>query len=134
MANTIERIEPVCIIAITGADRHKWLHNFCSNDIKSLLPGSGREAFVLNVKGKTLCHAVVLANETSLTLLALALLQQVSSSTLIATSFAKMCNSPMSQVQLQSGGPLNESTPKTTATRPGHTRRCKPELFVSTLP
>lgn len=71
MANSIERIEPACIIAITGSDRNKWLHNFCSNEIKSLLPGTGCEAFVLNVKGKTLCHAIVLAGETSLTLLAL---------------------------------------------------------------
>ncbi len=70
MAYTIERIEPVFIVSITGSDRNKWLHNFCSNDIKSLVPGGGCEAFVLNVKGRTLCHAVILANETSLTLIA----------------------------------------------------------------
>lgn len=65
MAHGIESVEPAQRIAISGRDWQSWLHNFCSNDIRSLKPGSGCEAFVLNVKGRTLCHAIVLCLETS---------------------------------------------------------------------
>lgn len=53
-------------IEITGADRAKFLHGFCTNDIKSLLPGQGCEAFLTNIKGRVLGHLFVFATPTSL--------------------------------------------------------------------
>ncbi len=43
-------------IRLTGADRAKFLHNFCTNDIKALTPGQGCEAFLTNIKGRILGH------------------------------------------------------------------------------
>jgi folate-binding protein YgfZ len=54
-------------IAITGRDRVKFLHNFCTADIKSLAPGQGCEAFVTNVKGRVLAHVFVFAEDDALT-------------------------------------------------------------------
>lgn len=53
-------------IEITGADRAKFLHGFCTNDIKSLQPGQGCEAFLTNIKGRVLGHLFVFATPTSL--------------------------------------------------------------------
>jgi folate-binding protein YgfZ len=41
-------------IEITGKDRVQLLHGLCTNDIKSLKPGDGCEAFLTNVQGKTI--------------------------------------------------------------------------------
>jgi folate-binding protein YgfZ len=43
-------------IEITGADRVRFLHGFCTNDIKRLQAGQGCEAFITNVKGRILGH------------------------------------------------------------------------------
>lgn len=43
-------------IALTGNDRQKFLHNFCTNDVKRLAPGEGCEAFITSVQGKVLGH------------------------------------------------------------------------------
>lgn len=43
-------------LEIGGADRAKFLHNLCTNDVKSLAPGQGCEAFFTNVQGKLLGH------------------------------------------------------------------------------
>jgi len=51
---------------LTGADRHKFLHNFCTNDIKSLKPGEGCEALMTSVQGKVLAHLIVQAAQDSL--------------------------------------------------------------------
>ncbi|MDA0283003.1 MAG: hypothetical protein O3B13_01945 [Planctomycetota bacterium] len=51
---------------MSGADRHSFLHGFCTNDIKGLLSGSGCEAFLCNVKGRILGHVFVFASEDSL--------------------------------------------------------------------
>jgi folate-binding protein YgfZ len=53
-------------IEITGGDRAKFLHNFCTNDIKRLQPGEGCEAFVANVKGRVLGHVFVFATAEAL--------------------------------------------------------------------
>lgn len=53
-------------IEMTGRDRVKFLHSFCTNDIKKLQPGQGREAFVTNVNGKVLGHLFVFAERDSL--------------------------------------------------------------------
>ena len=48
-------------IEVTGGDRIKFLHNFCTNDIQKLEPGTGCEAFFTNVKGRAVAHAFVFA-------------------------------------------------------------------------
>jgi tRNA-modifying protein YgfZ len=53
-------------IELTGADRAKFLHNFCTNDVKRLEPGQGCEAFVTNVKGRVLAHVFVFAGTDSI--------------------------------------------------------------------
>lgn len=53
-------------IEVTGRDRVKFLHSFCTNDIKKLQPGQGCEAFVTNVNGKVLGHIFVFAERESL--------------------------------------------------------------------
>jgi tRNA-modifying protein YgfZ len=53
-------------VTLTGADRQSFLHNFCTNDIKRLVPGQSCEAFVTNVKGKTIGYGLVDCRETEL--------------------------------------------------------------------
>ncbi len=53
-------------LQLTGADRAKFLHNFCTNDIKKLQPGQGCEAFLTNIKGRILGHIFVFAGEHDL--------------------------------------------------------------------
>jgi folate-binding protein YgfZ len=42
------------LIEATGADRHAWLHNLNTNEVKNLQPGDGNYAFAVNVKGRIL--------------------------------------------------------------------------------
>ena len=53
-------------VRLTGADRAKFLHNFCTNDIKKLEPGQGCEAFLTSIKGRILGHIFVFALESEL--------------------------------------------------------------------
>jgi len=55
-------------VRITGADRVKFLHGFCTNDIKRLKAGAGCEAFLTNVKGRVLGHVFVFCGEQDLVL------------------------------------------------------------------
>jgi tRNA-modifying protein YgfZ len=57
-------------IDVSGNDRVKFLHNFCTNDIRSLAIGRGCEAFITNVQGKVLAHVFVFADEFALHLIA----------------------------------------------------------------
>lgn len=50
-------------LRVTGADRQTFLNNFCTNEVKSLAPGQGCEAFFCDVKGKIVAHAIVLVSE-----------------------------------------------------------------------
>ncbi|MEQ8210147.1 MAG: glycine cleavage T C-terminal barrel domain-containing protein [Lacipirellulaceae bacterium] len=56
-------------ISLTGDDRSSFLHNLCTNDIKSLQPGDQCEAFLTDVKGKIVAHVLVFAFEDRLQLL-----------------------------------------------------------------
>ena len=47
------------VIELTGSDNAKYLHNFCTNDIKALGNGEGCEAFLTNVKGRILANIFV---------------------------------------------------------------------------
>jgi folate-binding protein YgfZ len=53
-------------ISIAGADRQAFLQNFCTNDVKRLLPGDSREAFFTNVKGKIVGHGTIACREDEL--------------------------------------------------------------------
>jgi tRNA-modifying protein YgfZ len=54
------------LLELSGSDRARFLHSFCTNDIKGLKKGDGCEAFVPNVKGRVLGHVFVDATESSL--------------------------------------------------------------------
>jgi tRNA-modifying protein YgfZ len=53
-------------VTVTGGDRHVFLNNFCTNDIKQLVPGQSCEAFFTNVKGKIVGHGLVACRENEL--------------------------------------------------------------------
>lgn len=53
-------------IELRGADRVKFLHNFCTQDIKALSAGQGCEAFVCNAMGRVLGYIAVFAAEDGL--------------------------------------------------------------------
>lgn len=53
-------------IALVGADRTRFLHNLCTNDVNKLPPDSLCEAFLLNVKGHILWHAAVVGERDRL--------------------------------------------------------------------
>ncbi len=58
-----------CFVRLTGRDRQAFFHNFCTHEIKGLLPDQACEAFVLNSRGKILgyVHAFATAEELLLT-------------------------------------------------------------------
>jgi folate-binding protein YgfZ len=47
------------LVTVQGADRAKFLHNLCSNDVLRLKPGEGCEAFLLNAKGRIVGHVFI---------------------------------------------------------------------------
>ena len=55
-------------IEFTGNDRSSFLHNFCTNSVRDLAPGSGREAFVLDSKGHVLGHILLFVTPHSIVL------------------------------------------------------------------
>lgn len=55
-------------LELTGRDRAKFLHNFCTNDVRALTTSTGCEAFLTNVQGKVLAHVSVFATPDSLEL------------------------------------------------------------------
>jgi folate-binding protein YgfZ len=56
-------------VTLTGADRQAFLHNFCTNDIKRLVPGQNCETFFTNVKGKILGHGLVTCRNDELVII-----------------------------------------------------------------
>lgn len=48
-------------LRLTGADRAKFLHNFCTNEVLKLPVGRGCEAFFCNAKGRILGHGTIFA-------------------------------------------------------------------------
>jgi folate-binding protein YgfZ len=56
-------------VEIAGEDRAKFLHNFCTNDIRGLTAGKGCEAFITSVQGKVLAHVFVYAGTSALQLI-----------------------------------------------------------------
>ncbi|MEK0426430.1 MAG: hypothetical protein RJB11_2521 [Planctomycetota bacterium] len=52
-------IGTLTVIELTGADRNKILNNLCTQDLRNLQPGQVRETFLLDVKGRTMSHGIV---------------------------------------------------------------------------
>ena len=55
------RLSDWTLLELTGADRCKFLHNFCTADINGLEENHATEAFVLNGKGKILGYTHVVS-------------------------------------------------------------------------
>lgn len=53
-------------LEIVGADRHRFLHNYLTCDVKGLGPGSGAYGFFTSSQGRILSDAVLLAHEDRL--------------------------------------------------------------------
>jgi len=53
-------------LTASGDDRAVFLNNFCTNNVKALLPGQGCEALVTNVQGKVVGHVFVFAGENAI--------------------------------------------------------------------
>jgi folate-binding protein YgfZ len=53
-------------LEVTGRDRAKFLHNFCTQDVRGLVPGAGAEAFITTVQGKVFAHVFLFAGHDSL--------------------------------------------------------------------
>ncbi len=53
-------------LEITGRDRATFLHNFCTNQIKTLPVDQGCEVFIPNIKGRILFHGLVFMGAESL--------------------------------------------------------------------
>ncbi len=53
------------LVEFRGADRARFLHNFCTNDIKALPAGRGCEAIFTNIKARAVGHGFVFADEQS---------------------------------------------------------------------
>lgn len=54
------------LVVVAGADRAKFVHSFCTQEIQSLAPLAAREAMFLNAQGKILSHGMVYAHADSL--------------------------------------------------------------------
>ena len=56
------------LVKVRGRDRIPFLHNLCTADVRRLQPGSGCEAFFLNVKGQVVAAAQLFVEEHQLVL------------------------------------------------------------------
>lgn len=53
-------------LEVTGVDRQKFVHSFCTNEIRGLKSGRSCEAFVTTIQGKVLAHIFVFAESHAL--------------------------------------------------------------------
>lgn len=63
---------PLTVVRISGNDRDRFLHNFCTADIQKLPVGGVCEAFFLNNKGKTICHGYIVKRDVDLMIISTA--------------------------------------------------------------
>ncbi|MBK8914046.1 MAG: folate-binding protein YgfZ [Phycisphaerales bacterium] len=56
------------LLRVEGADRHAWLHNLLTNDVKRLTPGTGCYAFACDVRGRVQFDLNVLSDNDALLL------------------------------------------------------------------
>lgn len=57
-------IGTLTVIEVTGADRNKILNNLCTQDLRQLQAGQVCETFMLDVKGRTISHGIVVSLES----------------------------------------------------------------------
>ena len=55
-------------VQLTGQDRARFLQGFCTNNLETLEPGNGCEAFVTNLQGKIISHVTMFCGSESLVL------------------------------------------------------------------
>ena len=65
------QLDNLGMIMTSGADCKKHLNSFCTNEILKAGDGDIVEAFILDVKGKTIAHVFCLIHEESVVMLAL---------------------------------------------------------------
>ncbi len=53
-------LPPLTLVELSGADAGTHLHRFCTQDLRAVAPGGGREAMFLDAKGKLTAHGIVL--------------------------------------------------------------------------
>jgi len=63
--SAVFRLPNRVLVEFTGEDRSRFLHNFCTNDIKSLAVNAGCEAVFTNIKARAMGHGFVFAGESS---------------------------------------------------------------------
>ncbi|MEM8680207.1 MAG: hypothetical protein AAGF97_12740 [Planctomycetota bacterium] len=56
------------LLELHGPDARSFLHRFCTNDIEALDDGTGCEAFLTTVQGRTLGHVLITVEEESVIL------------------------------------------------------------------
>ena len=57
------------VLHVTGADRIRFLHNFCTQAIDQLSVGASRETFFLTAQGKIVAHATVFIEQDRVALI-----------------------------------------------------------------
>lgn len=57
------RLSTLAVLDVTGRDAPRIANNLCTADVAKLEPGYGREAFVTEVRGKTLGHVCLFRSE-----------------------------------------------------------------------
>lgn len=65
------RLDGVGILTVSGPDRVSFLQSFCTQDVRDIPTGQGREAFITSPQGKILCHVYVLNCDATLRLVAI---------------------------------------------------------------
>lgn len=55
-------------VELRGTDRAIFLNRMCTNKVDNLAPGQGREAFLINARGRILAYVLVFAGRESLVL------------------------------------------------------------------
>ncbi len=63
--SAVFRLPNRVLVEFTGEDRSRFLHNFCTNDIKSLAVNAGCEAIFTNIKARAMGHGFVFAGESA---------------------------------------------------------------------
>ncbi len=59
-------LDAITAITFSGKDRLKWLNNLVTNELKPTSANQAVECFVTDVKGRTLAHGIVFADQESL--------------------------------------------------------------------
>jgi tRNA-modifying protein YgfZ len=87
------RLPQLCVVTVTGADSPKIANNLCTANVIALEVGKGVEAFVTEVRGKTLGHVCVFRTAEGLQLIG-------ASGTDVASSTTADAEKPKSQAEV----------------------------------